>query len=80
MEPSKVCVESCSEICVESLVEQMNEACRTGQMDVIAKLLIHGVDVNMMDKFGWSAMECALSAIPFQPHVAQLLLDCSKMK
>lgn len=47
-------------------------------IDVVTKLITHGADVDLDDKFGWNALNCALFTNPFQPHIAQLLLDCSK--
>lgn len=47
-------------------------------LDVVTKLLTHGADVDLECDNGWNALDAALCAVPFQPHVAQLILDCSK--
>lgn len=47
-------------------------------LDVVTKLITHEADVDLEDKDGGNALDYALSSLPFQPHVAQLLLDCSK--
>lgn len=47
-------------------------------IDVVTKLITNGADVNMNNN-GLDALSHCLSIIPFQRHVAQLLLDCSKL-
>lgn len=47
-------------------------------LDVVTKLLAHGANVDLGDDFGWNALSSTLSTDAFQPHVAQLILDCSK--
>lgn len=47
-------------------------------LDLVTKLLTHGAVVDLEDNEGWSALNYVMSAEPFQPHVAQLVLDCSK--
>lgn len=47
-------------------------------IDVVTKLLIHGADVDLDNEYGWNALDGILFSFSFQPHVAQLLLDCSK--
>lgn len=47
-------------------------------IDVVTKLLIHGADVDLDNEYGWNALDYVLFSFSFQPHVAQLLLDCSK--
>lgn len=56
-------------------------ACRNTEawtLDVVTKLLTNGADVDLEDDHGWNALDYALNTVPFQSHVAQLLLDCSK--
>jgi ankyrin repeat protein len=45
---------------------------------VVTKLITHGADVDLENKDGNNSIDYVLSANPFQPHVAQLMLDCSK--
>jgi len=47
-------------------------------IDVVTKLITHGADVDLENRFGDDTMCYAVSAEPFQSHVAQLVLDCSK--
>lgn len=47
-------------------------------IDVVTKLLAHGADVDLENILGCNGLDYALNAVPFQPHIAQLLLDCSK--
>jgi len=47
-------------------------------IDLVTKLITHGADVDLEDSYEWNALDCALDAVTFQPHIAQLLLDCSK--
>lgn len=48
------------------------------KLDVVTKLLNHGANVDLECSVGWNALDCALFAQPFQPHVAELLLYRSK--
>lgn len=58
----------------------LHQACRSEEpwaLDVVTKLLTRGVDVDLEDVNGCNAIDHVL-VYPFRPHVAQLLLDCSK--
>jgi len=48
-------------------------------IDVVTKLLEHGADVDLIDENDETALDRCLAQDPFQEHVAQLLLDCSKL-
>ena len=48
-------------------------------IDVVTKLIEHGADVDMVDINDETALDVCLCKVPFQEHVAQLLLDCSKL-
>lgn len=48
-------------------------------IDVVTKLIEHGADVDLMDITEETALDVCLCKVPFQEHVAQLLLDCSKL-
>lgn len=51
-------------------------------VDVVTKLITHGavVDADTNEHCtGWTSLNFCLISQPFQRHVAQLLLDCSKL-
>ena len=48
-------------------------------IDLLTKLIIHGANVDLDNYLGWNAMDHCLYSTSFQPHIASLLLDCSKL-
>lgn len=59
----------------------LHRACKHTEpwaVDVVTKLITRGADVDLEDEYRWNALDHALNIVPFQPHIAQLLLDCSK--
>jgi len=68
--------------CEMTQMSPLQWACRQTEpwvIDVVTKLIEHGADVDLTDENDETALDCCLHAVPFQEHVAQLLLDCSKL-